>query len=149
MYGQRCFHGGSLDSSALLRDPVDVENRSQQTTAGRKILDKLDECERRISEVLIDSTSDENETYSPIKATQQESNEEMIYLSKTQKRTMRSKMVIDKINDMTMKLGSKVTLRKTGKTKVDSEPPTIAVSSAKGKRVEDVVDIGQGDKSQG
>ena len=98
--------------------------------------------------MLIDSASDENETTSPIKATQQESNEEIMYLSRTRKGTMRSKMVIDKINDMTMKLGSKVTLRKTGKTKVDSEPPTIAVSSAKGKRVEDVVDIGQGDKSQ-
>ena len=33
---------------------------------------------------------------------------------------MRSKMVIDKIKDMKMKLGSKVTLRKAGKTKMDS-----------------------------
>ena len=98
--------------------------------------------------MLIDSASDENETTSPIKATQQESNEEIIYLSRTRKGTMRSKMVIDKINDMKMKLGSKVTLRKTGKTKVDSEPPTIAVSSAKEKRVEDVMDIGQGNGSQ-
>ena len=114
----------------------------------REILDKLDECEGRVSDVLIDSAGDENETTSPIKATQQESNEEIIYLSRTRKGMMRSKMVIDKINDMTMKLGSKVTLRKTGKTKVDSEPPTIAVSSAKGKRVEDVMDIGQGDRSQ-
>ena len=114
----------------------------------REILDKLDECEGRVSDVLIDSAGDENETNSPIKATQQESNEEIIYLSRTRKGTMRSKMVIEKINDMTMKLGSKVTLRKTGKTKVDSEPPTIAVSSAKGKRVEDVMDIGQGNGSQ-
>ena len=147
-----------MDRDAFMEEVWTVvhcyETQSMLTTGPNRpllgeILDKLDECERRISEVLIDSTSDENETYSPIKATQQESNEEMIYLSRTQKRTMRSKMVIDKINDMTMKLGSKVTLRKTGKTKVDAEPPTIAVSSAKGKRVEDVVDIGQGDKSQG
>ena len=113
-----------------------------------EILAKLDECERRISEVLIDSTSDENETNSPIKATQQESNEELIYLSRTQKRTMRSKMVIDKINDMKMKLGSKVTLRKNGKTKGDSDSTTIAVNSTTRKRVEDVMDIGQGDGSQ-
>ena len=33
---------------------------------------------------------------------------------------MRSKMVIDKIKDMKMKLGSKVTLRKAGKTQIDS-----------------------------
>ena len=39
---------------------------------------------------------------------------------------MRSKMVIDEINDMKMKLGSNVTLRKTGKTKVDSNPPKKA-----------------------
>ena len=97
---------------------------------------------------MIDSASDENETTSPIKATQQESNEEIIGLSRTRKGTMRSKMVIDKINDMKMKLGSKVTLRKTGKTKVDIEPPTIVVSSAKEKRVEDVMDIGQGDGCQ-
>ena len=60
--------------------------------------------------MLIDSASDENETNSPIKATQKENNEEMIYLSKTRKGTMQSKMVIDKINDLKMKLGSKVTL---------------------------------------
>ena len=54
-------------------------------------------------------------------------------------------MVIDKINDMKMKLGSKVTLRKTGKTKVKSEISAKAVNSAKRKRVEDVMDMGQGD----
>ena len=44
---------------------------------------------------------------------------------------MRSKMVIDRINEMKMKLGSKVTLRKTGKAKVDSEILVKAVNSAK------------------
>ena len=58
---------------------------------------------------------------------------------------MRWKMVIDKINDMKMKLGSKVALRKTGKKKVDSEISAKAVNSAKRKRVEDVLDKGQGD----
>ena len=57
---------------------------------------------------------------------------------------MRSKMVIDKINDKKMKLGSKVTLRKTGKTKLDSEISAKAINSAKRKRVEDVMDMGQG-----
>ena len=54
-------------------------------------------------------------------------------------------MVNDKINDMKMKLGSKVTLRKTGKAKVDSEISEKAVISAKRKRVEEVMDMGQGD----
>ena len=31
-YGHRCFSGGGLDCSAVLRDPLDFENRSQQTT---------------------------------------------------------------------------------------------------------------------
>ena len=72
----------------------------------------------------------------------------MIYWSKIRKGTMRSKMVIDKINDMKMKLGSKVTLRKIGEKKVDSEPPTIAVNSSKQKPVEYVMHIAQGDGSQ-
>ena len=54
-------------------------------------------------------------------------------------------MVIDKINDMKMKLRSKVTLRKTGETEEDSEPPMEAFNSAKRKEVEDVKDMGQGD----
>ena len=40
-------------------------------------------------------------------------------------------MVIDKINDMKMKLGNKVILRKTEKTKVGSELSAKAVNSAK------------------
>ena len=46
---------------------------------------------------------------------------------------------------MKMKLGSKVTLRKTGNTKVDSEISMKAFNSAKRKRVEDAMDLGQGD----
>ena len=38
----------------------------------REILDKLDECEGRFSELLIDSASSEKEVNSPIKAAQQE-----------------------------------------------------------------------------
>ena len=58
---------------------------------------------------------------------------------------MQSKMEIDKINDMKMKLGSKVTLRKAGKTKVDSKISIKAVNSAKRKRAEEAMDMGQGD----
>ena len=54
-------------------------------------------------------------------------------------------MVIDRINEIKMKLGSKVTLRKTGKTKVDSEISMKAVNSAKRKRVEEAMDLGQGE----
>ena len=64
---------------------------SQQTTdAGN--FDKLDECEGRMSELLIDSATNESEA-------------------------KRSRMVIDKIKDKKMKLGNKVLLRKTGRTK--------------------------------
>ena len=111
----------------------------------RKVLDKLDYCEGRLSELLIDSATDESEANSPTKTTPQEGKEEVVYLSRTRRGTMRSKMVIDKINDMKMKLGSKLTLRKAGKTTVDSEISIKAVNSAKRKRVEEAMDMGQGD----
>ena len=111
----------------------------------REILDKLDECEGRMSELLIDSATDEKEANSPIKMTPQDDKGEVVYLSRTRRGTMRSKLVIDKINEMKMKLGSKVMPRKVGKTKVDSEISMKAVNSAKRKRVEEAVDLGQGD----
>ena len=83
----------------------------------REVLDKLDKCEGRLRQSLIDSATDESEANSPIKTTPQEGNDEVVYLSRTRKGTMRSKMVIDKINEMKMKLGSKVTFRKAGKQK--------------------------------
>ena len=87
----------------------------------REVHDKLDECEGRLSELLIDSATDESEANSRIKMTPQEDKGEVVYLSRTRKGTMRSKLVIDKINEMKMKLGSKVIPRRAGKTKVDSE----------------------------
>ena len=108
-------------------------------------VNKLDECEGRLSELLIDSATDESEANSPIKMTPQEGRGEVVYLSRTRKGTMRSKLVIDKINEMKMKLGSKVIPRRARKTKVDSEISIKAVNSAKGKRVGEVMDLGQGD----
>ena len=110
----------------------------------REIFDKLDECEGRLSELLIDSATDESEANSPIKMTPQDDKGEVVYLSKTRKGTMRSRLVIDKINEMKMKLGSMVMPRRVGKTKVDSEISVKAVNSAKRKRVEEVMDLGQG-----
>ena len=110
----------------------------------REVLDKLDECEGRPSELLIDSATDESEANSPIKMTPQDDGE-VVYLSRTRRGTMRSKMVIDKINAMKMKLGSRVMPRRIGKTKVDSEISMKAGNSAKRKRVEEVMDLGQGD----
>ena len=107
----------------------------------REILDKLDKCERRMSKLLNDSATNESETNFPIKMTHQESNKELVYLSRTRKGTMRSKMVTDKINDMKRNLDRRVSLRKTGKAKVDSKPPTITANSAKRKRDEDAVDM--------
>ena len=111
----------------------------------REVLDKLDECEGRLSELLIDSATDESEANSPVKMTPQEDKGEVVYLSRTRKGTMRSKLVIDKFNEMKMKLGSKVIPRRSGKTKVDSEILIKAVNSAKRKRVGEVIDLGQGD----
>ena len=78
----------------------------------REVLDKLDECEGRLSELLIDLATDESEANSRIKMTPQEDKGEVVYLSRTRKGTKRSKLVNDKINEMKMKLGSKVTLMK-------------------------------------
>ena len=64
----------------------------------REILDKLDECEGRLSELLIDSATDESEENSPIKMTPQDDKGEVVYLSRTRRGTMRSKLVVDKIN---------------------------------------------------
>ena len=111
----------------------------------REFLDKLDECEGRLSELLINSATDESETNSPIKMSTREDNGEVVYLSRTRKGTMRSKMVIVRITEMKMKLGIKETLRKAGKTKVDSEILMKAVNSAKRKRVEEAMDLGHGD----
>ena len=111
----------------------------------REVLDKLDDCEGRLSELLIDSATDESEANSPIKMTPQDDKGEVVYLSRTRRGTMRSKLVIDKINAMKMKLGSRVIPRRVGKTKVDSEISMKAVNSAKRKRVEEVMDLGQGD----
>ena len=94
---------------------------------------------------MIDSATDEIEANSPIKMTPQENKGEVVYLSRTRKRTMRSKLVIDKINEMKMKLGSKVMPRRAGKTKLDSEISINVVNSAKRRRVGEVMDLGQGD----
>ena len=82
----------------------------------REVLEKLDECEGRLSELLIDSATDESEANSPIKMTPQDDEGEVVYLSRTRRGTIRSKMVIDKINAMKMKLGSRVMPRRVGKT---------------------------------
>ena len=108
-----------------------------------EVPDKLDECEGRLSELLIDS--DESEANSPIKMTPQDDKGEVVYLSRTRKGTMRSKLVIDKINEMKMKLGSRVMPRRIGKMKVDSEISIKPVNLANRKRVEEVMDLGQGD----
>ena len=63
----------------------------------REFLDKLDECEGRLSKLLIDSATGESEANSPIKMTPQEDKGEVVYLSRTRKGMMRSKMVIDRI----------------------------------------------------
>ena len=110
----------------------------------REILDNLDECVGRVSELFFDSTTYESEVISPIKPTQQEGSNEVVYLPRTRKGTLRSKTVIDKINDMNKKLVSKVTLRKIGKAKVDSEISVKAVNSVMRKRVEEVMDMGRG-----
>ena len=111
----------------------------------REVLDKFDECERRLSVLLLDSATDESEANNSNKISPQEDKGEVVYLSRTRKGTMRSKMVIDRNNGTKMKLGSKLTMRKTGNTKVDSEISMKTVNSARRKRVEEAMDLGQGD----
>ena len=111
----------------------------------RGVFDQLDECEGRLSELLIDSATDESEANFPIKMAPQEDKGEVVYLSRTRKVKMRSKLVIDKTNEMKIKLGSKVTLRKAEKTKVDFKISMKAVNSAKRERVEEAMDLGQSD----
>ena len=65
----------------------------------REVLDKLDKCEWRLSELLVDSATDESEANSPIKMTPQEDRGEVAYLSRTRKVTMRSKIVIEGSNE--------------------------------------------------
>ena len=96
----------------------------------REVLDKNDECEGRLSELLIDSATDESEANSLIKMAPQDDKGEVVYLSRTRRGTMRSKLVIDRINEMKTKLGSKVMPGRVGKTKVDSEISMKAVNSA-------------------
>ena len=137
-YGQSCLHGRGLDCSSELQSILKIGlNRPLM----REVLDKLNECEGRLSELLIDSATDESEANSPIKTTPQEGKEEVVHLSRTRKGAMRLKMVIEKINDMKMKLGSKVTLRKAEKTKVDSEISMKIVNSTKRMRVEEAMDM--------
>ena len=88
-----------------------------------------------MSKLLIDSATNEKETRSAIKMTHQESIKKEVYMSRFWKGTVRSKMVIDNINDMKTNLGSKVILRKIGTAKVDSEPRTKTANSAKRQRV--------------
>ena len=79
--GQSCLHGKvgkSYGTQSILK--IDL-NRPLM----REVLDKLDECEGRLSELLIDLASDENEANSPIKMTPQEYKEEVVYLSRTRK----------------------------------------------------------------
>ena len=111
----------------------------------REVLDKFDEFEGILIEILIDSATGESEANSLIKMAPQEDKGEVVYLSRTRKRTMRSELVIDKINEMKMKLGNKLVLKKAGKTKMDSEISIKAVNSAKRKLVEECMDLGQGD----
>ena len=77
--------------------------------------------------------------------TRQEGNEALGYLSQTRKGTMRSKLVVKTINNLKLKTGSMDMLRKTVKTEMSSEPPAKAANTAKGKRREDAVEMGQDD----
>ena len=54
----------------------------------REVIDKLDECEGRLSKLLIDSATDESEAKSPIKMTPQDDKGEVVYLSRTRKGAM-------------------------------------------------------------
>ena len=81
----------------------------------REFLDKLGQCEGRMIKLLIDLANDESEVNSRIKATQQKSSEEVVFLSRTRMGTMRSKRVIDKINKYEDKTGQQSDVKKNWK----------------------------------
>ena len=97
----------------------------------QKILNKLDEFERKMSCLVIDSATYVSETKSPIKMTSQERSDEVVYRSRTRKRTMSPKLRTEKINVMKIKLGSKVMYRKSRKTKMGLETSGKTANSAK------------------
>ena len=61
----------------MLRDPVNAKDRPHQTHDARDPR-KLDECEGRLSKMLVDSATDKSEVNSPIKAAQQEGSNEVV-----------------------------------------------------------------------
>ena len=110
-----------------------------------EILEKADDCEGRLSELLIDSATDESKTNYLIKPTYQQNSYEIVYLSRTRKGTMRSKMLTKRTKYKKIKMGSKVMGRNAGKVEANPEFPGKTASLAEWKRVEDVDDLGQGD----
>ena len=76
--------------------------------------------------------------------TPQEDKGERVYGSRTRKGTIRSKMVIDRIKEMKMKLAAS-DIEEIWKTKLDSEISIKAINSAKRKRFEEALDLGKGD----
>ena len=97
----------------------------------QKILKKFDGFERKMSCLIIDSATYVSETKSAIKMTSQERKDEVVYWSRTRKRTMRPKLVTEKINDMKIKFGSKAMYRKFRKKKMGLEPSGKTANSAK------------------
>ena len=79
-----------------------------------EILEKLDDCERRLSELLIESATNDSEANSPIKPVYPENSDEIVYMSRTRKGTILSKMVIERINDMQIEFGNKLRERTAG-----------------------------------
>ena len=71
------------------------------------VFEKLDKSEGRMSKLLIGSTNDERETNLSIKPTYREISE-VVYLSKTWKGILPSKLLIEQVNDKKTIVGSKV-----------------------------------------
>ena len=100
--------------------------------------------EGRRSELLIYSATDESEANSPIKMTTQEDKREVVYLSRTRKGTMRSKLVIDKINEMKMKFGQQGDIEEGGKDKGGFRNLDESCQLSEKKRVDEAMDLEQG-----
>ena len=71
------------------------------------VLEEFDECGGRMSKLLIGSTNDKREMNFPIKPTYREISE-VVYLSKTWKGKLPSKLLIEQVKDKKTNLGSKV-----------------------------------------
>ena len=75
--------------STVLQDPIYIKMGLNRPLM-HEILEKLDDCEGRLSELFLVSATEEKEINCPIKPAYQENSDEIVYLSGKGKGSLRS-----------------------------------------------------------